>query len=101
MGPCLQLIVFLVHVISCSGEVIKDNYRLEKMPDGYAVHPKYVLNEHVVDNSNIECASYCSIVLLCSHFVRSGSICWIVSKLVLAQSAQTFSNVTGEFWFGH
>ena len=94
----LRYVLSLVVLISCHGEVIKDKYRLEKMPDGHAVHPKYVLNEHVVDNSNIECASYCSIVLLCSHFVRSDSICWIVSKLVLAQSAQTIRTVTGESW---
>ena len=65
------------------------------MSEGYVVHPKYVIKESDGAISLISCAIWCDIEIICSYFVLSDIICWIESKLVLAQDDQAISGVEG------
>lgn len=82
-------------VVACKVEVITKNYKLTELPEGYVVHPKYVLEESKGVDSLIRCAIRCNIEMLCKSFVFSETNCWIARKLVLAQDAQALGSVKG------
>ena len=59
---------WLVVVVACKVDVISETYKLTKLPEGYVVHLKYVLEELEGVDSLISCAICCNIKMLCLCF---------------------------------